>query len=183
MTFGNISTYVPVRSWPRGLPPAEISQTSENCGRIPVALYHCPTNCSVHTERRHRYQHRDQQQHRRSLYEILFDGGKLRRRLADAVRAESWGSEVENGNASSEIGGLKALASHGSEGSSRERALARSLASSIYIYISKMVTFINMVITRIKDGSPDMILTAFDGKLFTLRASRRGHRGRGKVAC
>ena len=33
----------------------------------------------------------------------------------------------------SDIGGLKALASHGSEGSSRERALARSLASSIYV--------------------------------------------------
>ena len=27
-----------------------------------------------------------------------------------------------------------------------------------------MVTFINMVITRVKNGSPDMILTAFDGK-------------------
>ena len=35
----------------------------------------------------------------------------------------------------SEIGGLKALASDGSEGSSRERALAHSLASSIYVYI------------------------------------------------
>ena len=28
-----------------------------------------------------------------------------------------------------------------------------------------MVTFINMVITRVKNVSPDMILTAFDGKL------------------
>ena len=27
-----------------------------------------------------------------------------------------------------------------------------------------MVTFIKMVITRIKNGSPDMILKAFDGK-------------------
>ena len=27
-----------------------------------------------------------------------------------------------------------------------------------------MVTFINMGITRVKNGSPDMILTAFDGK-------------------
>ena len=27
-----------------------------------------------------------------------------------------------------------------------------------------MVTFINMVITRDKNGFPDMILTAFDGK-------------------
>jgi len=27
-----------------------------------------------------------------------------------------------------------------------------------------MFTFINMVITRVKNGSPDMILTAFDGK-------------------
>ena len=27
-----------------------------------------------------------------------------------------------------------------------------------------MVTFINMVITRVKNGSPDMILTPFDGK-------------------
>ena len=35
----------------------------------------------------------------------------------------------------SEIGELKASESDGSEGSSRERALARSLASSIYIYI------------------------------------------------
>ena len=98
-------------------PPAEISQTSKNCGRIPVALYHLPKNCcSVDTERRHRYQHREQQQHQRSLYEILFDSGKLRRRLADALRAESWVSEVKIGNPSSnpssEIGGLKALASH-----------------------------------------------------------------------
>ena len=36
--------------------------------------------------------------------------------------------------------------------------------SYIYTYISKMVTFIDMVITRVKNGSPDMILTAFDGK-------------------
>ena len=35
----------------------------------------------------------------------------------------------------SEIGGLKASASDGSEGSSRERSLARSLSSSFYIYI------------------------------------------------
>ena len=27
-----------------------------------------------------------------------------------------------------------------------------------------MVTFINMVITRLKNGSPDMILVAFEGK-------------------
>ena len=27
-----------------------------------------------------------------------------------------------------------------------------------------MVTFLNMVITRVKNGSPDMILTPFDGK-------------------
>ena len=27
-----------------------------------------------------------------------------------------------------------------------------------------MVTFIKMVITRVKNGSPDMILTAFEGK-------------------
>ena len=27
-----------------------------------------------------------------------------------------------------------------------------------------MYAFINMVITRVKNGSPDMILTAFDGK-------------------
>ena len=51
------------------------------------------------------------------------------------MMSESWGSEVEIENPSSEIGGHKALASHGSEGSSRERALARSLASSIYMYI------------------------------------------------
>ena len=31
--------------------------------------------------------------------------------------------------------------------------------------ISKMVIFLNMVITRVKNGSPDMILTAFDGKV------------------
>ena len=31
-------------------------------------------------------------------------------------------------------------------------------------YLCKMVTFINMVITGIENGSPDMILTAFDGK-------------------
>ena len=34
----------------------------------------------------------------------------------------------------------------------------------IYIYVSKIVTFINMVITGVKNGSPDMILTPFDGK-------------------
>ena len=34
----------------------------------------------------------------------------------------------------------------------------------IYIYISKIVTFTNMVITGVKNGSPDMILLAFDGK-------------------
>ena len=28
----------------------------------------------------------------------------------------------------------------------------------------KMITFINIVITRAKNGSPDMILTAFDVK-------------------
>ena len=28
-----------------------------------------------------------------------------------------------------------------------------------------MVTFINMVIARVKNGSPDMIPTAFEGKL------------------
>ena len=39
-----------------------------------------------------------------------------------------------------------------------------SLDVSIYIYISKIVTFTNMVITGVKNGSPDMILTAFDGK-------------------
>ena len=31
-------------------------------------------------------------------------------------------------------------------------------------YLFKMVTFINMVITGIENGSPDMILTAFEGK-------------------
>ena len=30
--------------------------------------------------------------------------------------------------------------------------------------ISKMYTFINMVMTRVKNRPPDMILTAFDGK-------------------
>ena len=30
--------------------------------------------------------------------------------------------------------------------------------------LSKMVTFINMVITKIKNWSPDMTLTAFDKK-------------------
>ena len=93
--------------------PAKISQTSENCGRMPVALYHLSKNCcSVETKQRHRHQHKDQQQYQRSPYEILFNGGKLRRRLADALRSERWGSEVEIENPSSEIGGLKALASH-----------------------------------------------------------------------
>ena len=31
-------------------------------------------------------------------------------------------------------------------------------------WISKIVTFINIVITGVKNWSPDMILTAFDGK-------------------
>ena len=34
----------------------------------------------------------------------------------------------------------------------------------IYIYISKIVTFINIVINGIENGSPDMILVAFEGK-------------------
>ena len=34
----------------------------------------------------------------------------------------------------------------------------------IYIHVSKMVIFINMVITRVKNGSSDMSLTAFDRK-------------------
>ena len=37
----------------------------------------------------------------------------------------------------------------------------------MYAYIaiiSKMFTFINMVMTRVKNRSPDMILTTFDGK-------------------
>ena len=103
----------PAKDLAADFPGAKISQTSKNCDRIPVALYHLPKNCcSVDTKQRHRYDRRDQHRHQRSVYEILFDGGKLRRRLADARRAESWGSEVEIGNPSSEIGGLKALASH-----------------------------------------------------------------------
>ena len=34
----------------------------------------------------------------------------------------------------------------------------------ISIYISKIVTFINMVINEVENGSPDMILVAFDRK-------------------
>ena len=34
----------------------------------------------------------------------------------------------------------------------------------IYIRISKIVTFINIVITGVKNGSPDMIPVPFDGK-------------------
>ena len=64
----------------------------------------------MHLETKHHHWH--QHQHQRALSEILFDGGKLRRRLADALKAESWGSEVEIRIPSSEIGGLKALASH-----------------------------------------------------------------------
>ena len=30
------------------------------------------------------------------------------------------------------------------------------------MYISKVVTFVNMVITGVENGSPDMILVAFD---------------------
>ena len=109
---------------------------SENCGRVPVALYHLSKNCcSVETRQRLQHQHEAQQQHQPSLPKLLFNGGKLMHRWADALRAESWVSEVKIGNPSSnpssEIGGLKALASHGSKGSSRERALARSLASSL----------------------------------------------------
>ena len=29
-----------------------------------------------------------------------------------------------------------------------------------------MVIFLNMVITRVKNGSPDMVLTVFDGKFY-----------------
>ena len=39
-----------------------------------------------------------------------------------------------------------------------------SLDVSRCLHISKIVTFINMVITGVKNESPDMILTAFDGK-------------------
>ena len=42
-----------------------------------------------------------------------------------------------------------------------ERAGERSSERAI---ISKMYTFINMVMTWVKNRSPDMILTAFDGK-------------------
>ena len=42
-----------------------------------------------------------------------------------------------------------------------ERAIERAIEQAI---ISKMYTFINMVMTRVKNRSPDMILTAFDGK-------------------
>ena len=34
----------------------------------------------------------------------------------------------------------------------------------IYIYISRIVTFINMVINEVENGSRDMILVAFEGK-------------------
>ena len=34
-----------------------------------------------------------------------------------------------------------------------------------YIGISKIVTFINMVVNGVENGSPDMILVAFDGKI------------------
>ena len=37
------------------------------------------------------------------------------------------------------------------------------MSLDVSLYIQK-VTFINMVITGVKNGSPDMILTAFDGK-------------------
>ena len=49
----------------------------------------------------------------------------------------------------SDIGGLKALASHGSVGSSRERALARSLASSIYIHLYMVALYIELNIVAI----------------------------------
>ena len=35
---------------------------------------------------------------------------------------------------------------------------------AIHIYKYEMCVFINMVITRVKNGSPDMILTPFDRK-------------------
>ena len=35
---------------------------------------------------------------------------------------------------------------------------------AIYSHISKIVTFINMVITGVENGSPDMIPVAFDRK-------------------
>ena len=46
-----------------------------------------------------------------------------------------------------------------------ERAIERaSDRASERAIISRMYTFINMVMTRVKNRSPDMILTAFDGK-------------------
>ena len=42
--------------------------------------------------------------------------------------------------------------------------VSRCLWMFLYIYISKIVTFINMVLIGVKNGSPDMILTPFDGK-------------------
>ena len=39
-----------------------------------------------------------------------------------------------------------------------------SLDVSRCLHISKIVTFLNMVISGVKNGSPDMILTTFDGK-------------------
>ena len=41
----------------------------------------------------------------------------------------------------------------------------------IYMYIPKMVTFIKMVITGVENGSPDIILTAFDGKFHEKKMS------------
>ena len=52
----------------------------------------------------------------------------------------------------------------GREGTGRDMCI---YINNIHIYmyiISKMVTFINMVVTRDKNGSPDMVLTPFDGK-------------------
>ena len=46
--------------------------------------------------------------------------------------------------------------STGSEGTGRE-----GTGRDIYIYT--MYVFINMVTNRVKNGSPDMILTPFDG--------------------
>ena len=39
-----------------------------------------------------------------------------------------------------------------------------SLDVSICLYIFKIITFTNMVIIRVENGSPDMIMVAFDGK-------------------
>ena len=84
-----VSTYVQVRSWPRGLPGAEIRVPSSDASFTATTPHHLlKTKCSMRTECRDEHQHSDQQFRRQGKSERFSRGGKVRHRLAGTLRAE-----------------------------------------------------------------------------------------------